>query len=69
MGTTSENMDEEIDDPEEVSCMVVGDKKTMTADEQLALFMHRFNIDRDTVETMPAFKEHCKSLFNRKIEK
>jgi len=62
-------MEEIIFDSDEVSCMFPKGKKTITPDEQLALFMHRFNLDRETVETMPAFKEHCKSLFNRKIEK
>ena len=62
-------MNEEIFDSEEVSCMFTKGKKTMTSDEQLALFMHRFNLDRDTVETMPAFEEHCKALFSREIKK
>ena len=62
-------MDNEIVDAEEVSCMFLEDKKTMTPDEQLALFMHRFNLDWDTVETMPAFEEHCKVLFCREIKK
>lgn len=62
-------MDEEPEDFEEVSCMFIEDKKNMSSDEQLALFMHRFNLDRETVETMPAFKEHCKILFNREIKK
>ena len=62
-------MDNEIVDAEEVSCMFLEGKKTMTSDEQLALFMHRFNLDWDTVETMPAFEEHCKVLFCREIKK
>ncbi len=62
-------MEEIIFDSEEVSHMFVKGKKTITPDEQLALFMHRFNLDRETVETMPAFKQHCKLLFNTKIEK
>ena len=65
-----EIMGDDIDFPEEeVSCMFLEGKKIVTADEQLALFMHRFNLDRDTVESMPAFKEHCKVLFSREIEK
>ena len=62
-------MEENIIDSEELSCMFAKGKKTITPDEQLALFMHRFNLDRETVETMPAFKEHCRFLFNREIEK
>jgi len=62
-------MEENIIDSEELSCMFAKGKKTITPDEQLALFMHRFNLDRETVETMPAFKEHCRILFNREIEK
>jgi hypothetical protein len=37
---------------------------TISTDEMLALhLMHKFNIDRDTIETMPAFEEHLKPLF------
>jgi len=56
-------------DTEEISCMFAKGKKTITSDEQLALFMHKFNLDRETVETMPAFQEHCKMLFQREIDK
>jgi hypothetical protein len=62
-------MDDEITDPEEVSCMVFNQKKAMGSNEELALFMHRFNLDWDTVETMPAFEEHCKALFRREEDK
>jgi hypothetical protein len=58
-------MNDEITDPEEVSCMALTTKKVITSDEELMLFMHRFNLDWDTVETMPAFVEHCKVLFPR----
>lgn len=58
-------MDDEISDPEEVSCMALNPKKVIGSNEELALFMHRFNLDWDTVETMPAFEEHCKALFRR----
>ena len=61
-------MYDEITDAEEISCMVTGRKKTSTPDEELALFMQRFNLDIDTVETMPAFEEHCKALFHREID-
>jgi hypothetical protein len=61
-------MDGENINPEEISRMFASDKKELS-DEQLALLMHRFNIDWDTIETMPAFEEHRKQLFNREIEK
>ena len=58
-------MNDEITDPEEVSCMTLANKKTITSNEELMLFMHRFNLDWDTVESMPAFEKHCKELFHR----
>jgi hypothetical protein len=57
-------MGDESNDPEEVSCMSLKGK-TISSNEELMLFMHRFNLDWDTVETMPAFEEHCKELFRR----
>ena len=62
-------MEDNIIDSEEISCMFLAHKKSVTPDEQLAMFMHKFNLDRETVEDMPAFKEHCKILFKREIEK
>jgi len=65
-------MGDEIVEPEEeeVSKMFLGQKETMSADEELALhIMHRFNIDRDTIETMPAFEEYLKPLFLQEKEK
>jgi hypothetical protein len=62
-------MEDEITDPEEVSCMALNLKKVITSEEELALFMHRFNLDWDTVETMPAFEEHCKVLFRKETDK
>ncbi len=63
-------MVDDIDSPEQdVSCMFIKGKKVLNGEEQLALFMHRFNLDLDTVETMPAFDEHRKLLFCKKIEK
>jgi len=53
-----------FDAEEEVnSCMFTKGKKNLNPDEQMAVFMHRFNLDWDTVECMPAFKEHRKALF------
>lgn len=53
---------------EEVSCMMVS-KKQITSDEQLALFMHRFNLDWESVECMPAFEQHCKEFIKPPIKK
>ena len=39
-------------------------------DEELALhIIHKFNICRDTLETMPAFDEHMEPLFSKIKEK
>ena len=62
-------MDGENVNPEEISRMFAESKDGANSDEQLALLMHRFNLDWDTVETMPAFEEHRKQLFNREIKK
>ena len=41
-----------------------------SSDEQLAIdIIHRFNICRDTIETMPAFDEHKKPIFQTKKDK
>jgi hypothetical protein len=58
-------MGDESNDSDEVSCMNLKGKKSISSNEELMLFMHRFNLDWDTVETMPAFEEHCKELFRR----
>lgn len=58
-------MGEDAIDPEEVSCMTLSKTKQITSNEELMLFMHRFNLDWDTVETMPAFEEHCKVLLRK----
>ena len=60
-----ETMSDENIDPEEVSCMTLSNKKEISSSEELMLFMHRFNLDWETVETMPAFEEHCKELFRK----
>ena len=62
-------MSDETVDPEEVSCMILDRNREMTDEEQLAFLMHRFNLDWDTVETMPAFIEHCKLLQCRDSKK
>jgi len=60
----------DIKPEEEVSRMFTDQRNVITADEQLAIhIMHRFNIDLDTLETMPAFDEHLKPIFSREKEK
>ena len=62
--------DEIIESEEETSKMFAGSKETLSSDEELALhIMHRFNIDRDTMETMPAFEEYIKPMFLKEKEK
>jgi len=59
-----------IDSEENISKMFTGLKGTLSADEQLALeIIHKFNICRDTLETMPAFEEHLRPLFSKEREK
>lgn len=57
-------MGEEMFDAEEFSKMFIGKKGTLTSDEELAInIIHRFNICRETLETMPALEEHIEPLF------
>ena len=59
-----------VESDEEFNRMFIGRKGVISSDQELALhIMHRFNIDRDTMETMPAFEEHLKPLFSPKKEK
>ena len=55
-------MDEETVE-EETSRMFSDRKEQMTLDEELAFFIHRFNSDIETIESMPAFEDHLKELF------
>ncbi|MEF8848661.1 MAG: hypothetical protein V5A68_05950 [Candidatus Thermoplasmatota archaeon] len=42
----------------------LGDEEVLDLDDQLAIdIIHKFNIPRNTVENMPAFKEHISTLF------
>jgi len=59
-----ENID--ISDDEEICNIMLKGTKT-SSDAELAAFMQRFNLDRETVETMPAFQEHCKVFFRGEI--
>ncbi len=62
--------DEDTEYSEEISKMFNDNKNLMTSDEELALhIIHKFNIDRDTIESMPAFDEKIKPLFGREKEK
>lgn len=59
-----------IDSDENISKMFTNLKGSLSADEQLALhIIHKFNICRDTLETMPAFEEHLKPLFSKERDK
>jgi hypothetical protein len=62
--------DDVIDQDENISKMFLGKNANLSADEELALhIMHRFNIDRETLETMPAFEQHLSPLFSKVQEK
>ena len=62
--------DNTYESEEEMSKMFVGKRDGLSSDEELALnIMHRFNIDRDTMETMPAFENHIEPLFSKAKEK
>ena len=59
-----------VESEEEFSRMFLGRKGQTHPDQELALhIIHRFNIDRETMETMPAFEEHLKPLFSIEKEK
>jgi len=70
IGVFIDKMGDEIIEPEkEVSKMFDDSIGTLSSDEELALhIMHRFNIDRGTMEIMPAFEEHLKPLLWGKKE-
>ena len=59
-----------LDSDENISRMFSGKREGLSSDEELALhIIHKFNICRDTLETMPAFEEHLKPLFLKPKEK
>ncbi len=64
-------MEEEVlDSDQNISKMFKGKNGTCTPDEELAInIIHKFNICKDTLDTMPAFKEHINPLFFNKKEK
>ena len=54
----------------ETSRMFVDNSNLLSSDEELALhIMHRFNIDLDTIESMPAFHKTLKQMFCNDEEK
>jgi len=64
-------MEKRIQDFEdEISKMFLDQKNIKMSDKELALhIIQRFNIDRDTIESMPAFEQHIKLLFSQVNEK
>jgi len=57
--------DATVETEENISKMFTG-KKFESSDEELALeIFHRFNICRDTMETMPAFMQHLEKMFSK----
>ena len=61
---------EVFDSDETISRMDLRKTHSLTEDEELALhIIHKFNICRDTLETMPAFDEHIDPLFTKIKEK
>jgi hypothetical protein len=61
-------MDEDLS-IDDASCMLLDHKKKGSADQQLAFMMHRFNLDWETVEQMPALDEHRECLLPSPIKK
>jgi hypothetical protein len=60
-------MSEEEIEEKNISKMFADNQSVMTSDEELALqIIQKFNICRDTLETMPAFEDHIEPLFLKK---
>lgn len=48
----------------EIRDLLFDDASLLLSDEEIALHcMHRFNIDRDTLDMLPAFDEPLKTMF------
>lgn len=62
MGIILDSMEDLVE--EKMKCMMFADEAVMfKTDEDIALHvMHRFNIDSETLDCMPAFKEPLQSL-------
>ena len=57
-------MDEDEGRITEIRDLLFDDASCLISDEEIALHcMHRFNIDRDTIEMLPAFDEPLKTIF------
>ena len=62
--------DEDTDYREDISRMFKDNKELFSSDDKLALnIIHRYNLDRETIETMPAIKNSTKPLFGIEQEK
>jgi hypothetical protein len=62
--------DDEIKTKGEISRMIIDNINLPYSDEELALhIIHRFNIDKDTIESMPAFDKTLKQMFWNDEEK
>lgn len=62
--------DKRLESEENVSKMFAGKEGILSSDEELTLhIIQRFNICRDTLETMPALEEHIKQLFSKEKDK
>jgi len=57
--------DEEKDDNDDISKMFFDKKDILSSDEELAFYIYKFNLDRDTIESMPAFEEKTRVLFGK----
>ena len=56
-------MGEEITKMKDIGQLFEEEASILSSDEDLAIhIMHRFNIDRDTLETLPAFNEPLRPL-------
>jgi len=61
--------DTNLDSEGNITKMFTG-KKSESSDEELAVHIfHKFNICRDTMETMPAFMKHLETMFSKEKEK
>ena len=62
--------DEDIDYRENISRMFKNNREIMSDDEELTLnIIHKFNLDRDTMESMPAIEKSTKPIFGIEKEK
>jgi hypothetical protein len=62
--------DDIIDIDENISKMFAGKGKKYSSDEELALhIIHKFNICKDTLDTMPAFDDYLSQLFPKETVK